>query len=446
MTERTLVQAAQAGLPDAAGELVERYYSRIFSFVATFRGNDAEDLTQEVFARALVALPRFNGEYQFGAWLMQIARNVCIDEARRQIHRPQPTDPTDLVELEPVATKPDDVWESVSSQIAVTTVHRALAKLPARQRTALVLRELEGMSYADIAVALRISTRAVEVSLARARKRLRVELRQIDMDEEELAACRRAGAMLASGGGVTDEEVSQHVRTCTICQGMARARRPRQAVTAAVGFLALSSGHAAHLVRRQASWAHAVLQSMVNAPAAGVASPMARMAEIGASVAVVAAVSAGSFAGTATQSGWFRPPARPVPLTAPYVPPVLVPAAPAPVAPVAGTGDPSSTRAALPVATQTGGASDPCTAATSAQANQTSAAVASGNVVAELLSPVSALSPLLACNPLLAPVGGLVSGLTASLAPPSTSSTNSSSTSTGNLLQGLLSGAPAPPK
>src|SRR5213080_3763098 len=119
MRERILVQAAQSGRSEATDELVERYYPRVYSFVATLQSGDAEDLTQEVFARALGALPRFNGEYQFGAWLFQIA---------------------------------------------VATVHRALARLPKRQRTVLMLRELEGMSYADIAVALRISTRAVEIS------------------------------------------------------------------------------------------------------------------------------------------------------------------------------------------------------------------------------------------------------------------------------------------
>src|SRR3989454_12197101 len=149
MTERTLVQAAQSGRSEATDELVERYYPRVYSFVATLQSSDAEDLTQEVFARALGALPRFNGEYQFGAWLLQIARNVCIDEARRQVRRPQPTDPVDLVELE-TQFQPDHVWESVSAQIAVTTVHKALARLPKRQRTVLALRELEGMSYADI--------------------------------------------------------------------------------------------------------------------------------------------------------------------------------------------------------------------------------------------------------------------------------------------------------
>src|SRR2546421_491874 len=202
MTERTLVQAAQSGRSEATDELVERYYPRVYSFVATLQSGEAEDLTQEVFARALGALPRFNGEYQFGAWLLQIARNVCIDEARRQVRRPQPTDPVDLVELETSDSLPDHVWESVSSQIAVATVHRALARLPKRQRTVLMLRELEGMSYADIAVALRISTRAVEISLSRARKRMRLGLKDLDLAERERGSCPvRGGERCRRGPG-----------------------------------------------------------------------------------------------------------------------------------------------------------------------------------------------------------------------------------------------------
>src|SRR6266550_1544517 len=197
MTERTLVQAAQSGRSEATDELIERYYPRVYSFVSAQKpAADAEDLTQEVFARALRALPRFNGEYQFGAWLLQIARNVCI--------------------------------------------HKALARLPKRQRTVLVLRELEGMSYADIAIAQRISTRAVEISLSRARKRMRIELAGLDLAEEELAECRRMASILATDpAAMSREDVAGHLRTCRLCQARAR-RRPRQAMRAFLGFLTAS--------------------------------------------------------------------------------------------------------------------------------------------------------------------------------------------------------------
>src|SRR2546421_152461 len=294
MTERTLVQAAQSGRSEATDELVERYYPRVYSFVATLQSGEAEDLTQEVFARALGALPRFNGEYQFGAWLLQIARNVRIDEARRQVRRPQPTDPVDLVELETSDSLPDHVWESVSSEIAVATVHRALAKLPKRQRTVLVLRELEGMSYADIAVALRISTRAVEISLSRARKRMRLELKHLDLAEGERASCRRTANLLASDpAALSNEGVMEHPRLCLVCQAAAR-RRPSRTLHGLLGVLGAGAGQLVEVLRRQLALGHRLVQAVMSSPGAGTLSPLSRLPEGGASGAGAPPVSAGS--------------------------------------------------------------------------------------------------------------------------------------------------------
>jgi RNA polymerase sigma-70 factor (ECF subfamily) len=404
MTERTLVEAAQAGFSEAADELVERYYPRVYSFVAAQKGADAEDLTQEVFARALGALPRFNGEYQFGAWLLQIARNVCIDEARRQVHRPQPTDPIDLVELEPVGARPDDVWESVSSQIAVGTVHRALARLPARQRTVLVLRELEGMSYADIAIALRVSTRAVEISLSRARKRMRVELKRLDLVEGELAACRRAATLLASNPtAVSSEEVAAHLRQCPICQSMARRRHPRDLMHGAWAVLLAGPAGAGEGLRRLLGWSQRVGQGILASSGTSTLAPLSRLAEVGATVAMATAVSAGTFA---------RPAPAPVPavaVSAPVVIPVQPPtvdvvspppAQASPAAPVTAPAAGGPIAASQQVATELACALNAVRAGTA----QNGAAGVHG-VISQVLSPVNALTPVLSCNPALAGVG-----------------------------------------
>ena len=77
--DRALVNEAQHGREDAATTLIQRYYPRIYSFVShlTYGRTNAEDLTQEVFARALKGLGRFNGQYQFEHWLFRIAKNLC---------------------------------------------------------------------------------------------------------------------------------------------------------------------------------------------------------------------------------------------------------------------------------------------------------------------------------------------------------------------------------
>jgi RNA polymerase sigma-70 factor (ECF subfamily) len=437
MTEKTLVQEAQSGHSEATDQLIERYYPRVYSFVSAQKPvADAEDLTQEVFARALRALPRFNGEYQFGAWLLQIARNVCIDEARRQTRRPQPTDPVDLVELETTA-QPDHVWESVSAQIAVTTVHKALARLPKRQRTVLVLRELEGMSYADIAIALRISTRAVEISLSRARKRMRVELASLDLAEEEMAECRRMASMLASDPtAMSREDVAGHMRSCRLCQAMAR-RRSRQALRAIIGFAAASPTHLASMARRQLGAGHRLVQAFTSSPGTASLSPLARLAEMGASVAVATAVSAGAFSGPAVATA----PMMAVPVAVPIVAPAEPTGPGAPVAVpltnigsasgTASTAAPSASSLALPII-----GSLPCTLASLGKVLQqpnagSAAATASGNVLSELLSPVNSLSPVLACDPTLAHLAGTVQALTGqkASAPPTPAKTGSTATS-----------------
>ena len=175
--DRALVHEAQHGHEEAATVLYRRYYPRIYSFVShlTYGRANAEDLTQEVFVRALKALGRFNGQYRFEHWLLRIARNLCIDEARRNVRQPALTDPGELPELEGIPA-PDYVWESVSRDMVATVVHRALQALPARQRTVLVMREMEGMSYADIAQVVGTNPRGVEATLRRARARFRIEV------------------------------------------------------------------------------------------------------------------------------------------------------------------------------------------------------------------------------------------------------------------------------
>jgi RNA polymerase sigma-70 factor (ECF subfamily) len=419
MTERILVQAAQSGRPEATDELIERYYPRVYSFVSAQKpAADAEDLTQEVFARALRALPRFNGEYQFGAWLLQIARNVCIDEARRSTRRPQPTDPVDLVELETTA-QPDHVWESVSAQIAVTTVHKALARLPKRQRTVLVLRELEGMSYADIAIAQRISTRAVEISLSRARKRMRTELASLDLAEEELAECRRMAGILATDpAAMSREDVASHVRTCRLCQAMAR-RRPRPVMRAVLGFLGASPAHLATLARRQLATGHRLAQALTSAPGTATLSPLSRLAEMGASVAMATAVSAGAFTSPPPTAPALAVPAA-VPIVATPVDPVeTVAAAVPPVAggdqPAGGPTEPAPAAAppALPIVSAL-----PCTLGNLSKVLQPSATPAvatptpgSGALLSELLSPLNSVTPMLACDPTLSHLGQTIQAL-----------------------------------
>lgn len=223
--DRALVHDAQQGDPGASAVLIERYYPRIYSFVShlTYGRGSAEDLTQEVFARALKALGRFNGQYQFEHWLLRIAKNLCIDEARRNVRSPELTDPGELPELQGVPA-PDYVWETVSQELVASVVRRALSALPSRQRAVLVMREMEGMSYADIAQVIGTNPRGVEATLRRARLRFRMEIARAESVEEGQATCRRVLRLVNDDpAGSRSEEAATHLAHCAECRRAARA-------------------------------------------------------------------------------------------------------------------------------------------------------------------------------------------------------------------------------
>lgn len=235
--DRALIAEAQRGNAQASAVLIERYYPRIYSFVShlTYGRANTEDLTQEVFARALKALGRFNGRYPFEYWLLRIAKNLCIDEARRSSHSAELTDPGELVELEGIPA-PDYVWETVSRELVASVVHRALGSLPPRHRAVLVMREMEGMSYADIAQVIGTNPRGVEATLRRARLRFRMEIARAESAEEGRATCRRVLRFVSDNPGSRSEEAAAHLAECAECRRAARGAGSRVAVPARGAF------------------------------------------------------------------------------------------------------------------------------------------------------------------------------------------------------------------
>ncbi|MGH3369609.1 MAG: RNA polymerase sigma factor, partial [Nocardioidaceae bacterium] len=303
--DEALIRAAQDGEREAASALVERYYPRVRSFVSylTNGRSNAEDLTQEVFARALGALGRFDGRegtYRFEPWLLRIAKNLVIDEARRRVHQPEVTDPSELPEMEPVPVSMDNVWDSVSQQLSTSTVKAALQRLPLRQRTVLVLREIEEMAYADIAQVVGTNVRGVEATLRRARARFRIEVANLESDEAHAAVCRRTLRLITSedvGGAEMPEETSQHLSRCPECRGKVTSVRKVDRLFAAlppVAFVA-PSWHAkvlANLPGRSVRGAPkgSFLELLRSSVTHVAALPVAQFAEAAATVAIAAVV------------------------------------------------------------------------------------------------------------------------------------------------------------
>lgn len=165
--EQEWIARAQAGDQAAYGQLVQHYYPLIVS-AAYHQGLDlaaAQDAAQETFIKAWLALPRFRAtDGNLKAWLCRIAINVAVDMYRRE----RPT--AQLDEQVGAAASPA---EQVEARARVRAVRQALAQLPEASRAALILREYEGLTYAEIAQALDIPIGTVMSRLSYARNRLR---------------------------------------------------------------------------------------------------------------------------------------------------------------------------------------------------------------------------------------------------------------------------------
>lgn len=172
--DRALVDRARRGDGEAFGELVLKYQHRIVNFARALVAEtaDAEDVAQEAFLRAYRALGQFRGQSTFKTWLYQIAANTARTHAgRRRARREQQPD---------AAADSGQDWASVESAGSVESsvidrdrIDRALATLPIELRETIVLRDVEGLEYREIAVALDIPIGTVESRIFRARQRLR---------------------------------------------------------------------------------------------------------------------------------------------------------------------------------------------------------------------------------------------------------------------------------
>jgi len=309
-SDKSLIRAAQGGGAEAASQLIERHYPRVYSFVSylTNGRSQAEDLTQEVFTRALTSLGTFNGRYQFEPWLIRIAKNLVIDESRRDVHRPFATDPEDLPELESITSDNDNVWNSMSQQMASSQVKNALVKLPARQRTALVLREIEGMSYAEIAQVIGTNVRGVEATLRRAKARFRLEASAAEGAEGQQAVCKRALRLVALDGEAPGSEASRHLRNCTQCRTKSQSIRASDALFAGLPILQLAKPAWQHqLVANLAArpgpgigWKfklHRVFETLKSSPATQMSAPVVQALQLAGTVALAGAVSITGVAG-----------------------------------------------------------------------------------------------------------------------------------------------------
>jgi RNA polymerase sigma-70 factor, ECF subfamily len=181
--ETNWIARARQGDAAAFEAIYQRYERRIYSFIYRMMGNDedAGDLTQDTFVKAYLALPRTTPDLNVSAWLHRIASNACLDVLRRRrLVQWLPWEVFDTnPALEPAA--PDDPAGSFLRKETEQEVQRILTLLSPKHRTALVLKEYQGLSCDEIAEVMGTSRSAVKSLLFRARE----EFRQVTERERQ---------------------------------------------------------------------------------------------------------------------------------------------------------------------------------------------------------------------------------------------------------------------
>lgn len=200
LDEQALIRRCKDGDEEAFRMLMERHQRGVFA-VAQAMVRDAEearDIVQEAFVRVFQGLGGFKGDASFKTWLQRIVRNLCIDRLRARKSREQA-----LGEVETVAEGEDAVeaglvasrWGSQPQDRLLDrelgeAIHAAVARLPEKHREILVLREVEGMSYEELAETLGIPKGTVMSRLFHARSKL----------QKDLAEFREGGGAAVAGG------------------------------------------------------------------------------------------------------------------------------------------------------------------------------------------------------------------------------------------------------
>lgn len=175
--DRLLLQKAQEGDRTAFEALVTLHSPRVFHLALGYTGrhHDAEEITQTVFWKVWNALPQFRGGASFSTWLYRLTLNACTDHYRREKKRrgDLSLDDPDLAPLRDTAPSPEEILLQREEQ---AILRKALAELPEQHRVILVLREMDGLDYKEIAQVLDLEMGTVKSRLARARRALRDKL------------------------------------------------------------------------------------------------------------------------------------------------------------------------------------------------------------------------------------------------------------------------------
>jgi RNA polymerase sigma factor (sigma-70 family) len=227
-SDRRLVRLVGEGYESAFEEIVRRYRRPLERFAASIVGGRSEDVTQDAFRKALVALRREEGEIELRPWLYRIVRNTALNDLRDR-----PPAAAELADDLMAGAGGRSAAAEAEQRAEVATLTTRMRALPENQRAALVMRELEGMSHEEIAAALGISGGAARQAIARGRAAVRTGfgalvplplLRALASGGEgatEAAAGAGGAALLGGGAGALKVGLATVVVAGSIGAGVA---------------------------------------------------------------------------------------------------------------------------------------------------------------------------------------------------------------------------------
>jgi RNA polymerase sigma factor (sigma-70 family) len=219
-TDDQLVALFRAGHDEAFGTIHDRYRARLLAYARQMLGgsrSDAEDVLQDVFLRAYHALRADGRQVALRAWLYRVAHNRCID----QLRRPTPA-AEDIFDVNRGSGQSEQPSEAFERREDLRRLVADVRGLPEQQRSALLMREMEGLSYNDLADALGVTVPAIKSLLVRARMGL------VEAVEARDTACVeiRDDLVAAADRGVrVSGRARKHLKECSGCRDYRTAMR-----------------------------------------------------------------------------------------------------------------------------------------------------------------------------------------------------------------------------
>jgi RNA polymerase sigma-70 factor (ECF subfamily) len=188
-TDNELVRLAKEGSQEAFAMLFERHRTQVYRFAYQMcpRRDDAEDIVQETFVRALKNLSRYRDEAKFTTWILRIATNYATDRARMRQRRTRLAQQEAGGALSWMTTGSDtlEAEENLLQSARIQVLRQAIEALPEHHKRMIIMRDIEEMEYADIAEICQTTTGGAKLRVLRARRALRDKLAPL-MEQEAL--------------------------------------------------------------------------------------------------------------------------------------------------------------------------------------------------------------------------------------------------------------------